>query len=530
MKVSAKSFDWALSHLIEQGDSDLFPLMLEFEAFKHCWLQLRPVLEDLDIEAYHWLGTRRFVVPKDTHTFRIATQLHPLDSLILAAIVHEVGPRIEANRIADAKNIVFSYRFLPNSEGRFYAQTNAWESFWDESISRSQKCKFVAVSDITDYYNQIYHHEVENQLKAASVPKEAVHAIIAMLKVMTDSVSRGVPVGPHSIHLIAECALNSIDHSLLSNDRNFCRFVDDIHFFCDSREEAQLALFDFAETLDRHQRLTVQKQKTMIYSAEEFAAHAKKMREDQMINDNEGVLLNAIKRQSKGDPYGSVQVAKLKASEQSVLKKEAIEEIFNKYLAEKTINYQRIGWLFRRLAQTGSPEALGFAITHLSDLLPVIGNLARYVMSASPNYQQAQGNLGTELIKGLDIPLVNRSEYLQMILLDLFSRRPDFNHIEKLTSKYATAQRAAKREIVKAAGAAKNAAWIKERKNEFRDGDRWLRPVLIWASQCLPGDEGKFWIKSIGADMSLVEKTVARWAYGEQMKSDEISVADLIAR
>ncbi|NQT24137.1 reverse transcriptase, partial [candidate division KSB1 bacterium] len=159
IRLPKSTYNWALKHLLKEGDTDLFPIPFEINAIKYNWDTILPLLAKLDLTNYIWDGGRRFVVPKEKTTFRSATQLHPLDSLILAALIKQHGNKIEKARIPKEDNCVFSYRFDPQPDGRFYGQTSNWHEFWKTSLDKANNKNifWVVIADITDYYNQIYH-------------------------------------------------------------------------------------------------------------------------------------------------------------------------------------------------------------------------------------------------------------------------------------------------------------------------------------------------------------------------------------
>ena len=84
-RLQRKSYEWALRHLVEEGDSDLFPAPFEIEVIRHGWPK---ILSDRnwEIETPPWNPGRRFVIPKEALAFRTATKLDPFDSVILAAL------------------------------------------------------------------------------------------------------------------------------------------------------------------------------------------------------------------------------------------------------------------------------------------------------------------------------------------------------------------------------------------------------------------------------------------------------------
>jgi hypothetical protein len=122
--------------------------------------------------------------------------------VILTAILYQFGDLLESRRRQTAENDVFSYRFKPQPDYSLYERAVDWHGLWSQAASKCEEYSYALLLDVADFYNQIYHHVVENQLNEAGIPNELVRWIMALLKTLTGNVSRGVPVGPHAIHLL----------------------------------------------------------------------------------------------------------------------------------------------------------------------------------------------------------------------------------------------------------------------------------------------------------------------------------------
>jgi hypothetical protein len=503
-----------LRHLSEEGDSDLFPTPFEVGVFNYCWTDLRTALSKLEVEQHQWSAGRRFLIPKQELAFRHVTQLDPYDSLILAATIYEFGSAIESHRIPTAKEIVFSCRFNPEVDGRLYGDSSNWDAFWKTSLDHSEvpETKFVAIADITDFYNQINHHVLENQLTAANVPKAIRQSLMNLLKAFTQKASRGIPVGPHATRLLAECALNPVDQRLLQMGRPFCRYMDDFHFFCKSREEAVFAIYELASILEKQGQLNLQNQKTEILDSAEFARRARSHLIDRPLNDDEEKILIIIRQHGGGDPYAPISLKDLSAEELDTLRPDIIEPLLELYLDQPVVDYSRLGWLIRRLSQVGTPSAVEFLLSNIFRLTPILGDVARYMIRAGSYYDGSLPEIGESIVNALDTGIISRSEYMQLVLINLFSRLPKLNHFGKLTQRYKSAGPEARREIVLSGCAAEDAYWIKERKEEFGTADSWLRRAIISGSRFLPGDEGGIWRRHIKPSLNEFEKFVVKWA------------------
>ncbi len=507
-KLASSSLEWALEHLRRHSDTDKFPVPFEVDVLVRRWNEgIGDALANRDLTQHVWQGERKMLVPKDEFSFRNAAQLDPLDALFFAALTYEIGPSIEQKRDALSAKRVFSYRFAPTAVGELFAP-DLWDEFWKTSIQRATAASCVLVVDIADFYNQISHHSIQNQLQRCGISAADVRIVMNLLTSQTASISKGIPVGPHPSHLLAEASLIPIDELLLQRGFSFCRYVDDMHIFCDSEEHAHVALFALAGALDQYHKLILNRNKTRVLPSSEFIPLAKEKAEDQPINSIEASVLRVIKRYSTG-PYTSIPVARLTAEDLAALSPPALEEILSAYLRAPQKDYIRLRFLLRRLSQVGAPGAVEFVVKHASQLLPAFSEVARYLNSASAQYSGSWVVIGEALLTLLQSPIANESEYIQIVLLGLFARIAGLDHIAKLTQRFGTSTASAQREIVLAAAAANADSWLRTIKSNFSRCDPWLRRALIYAARSFPKDERKFWLNQIKPLCDALELEIA---------------------
>lgn len=127
--------------------------------------------------------------------------------------------------------------------------------------------------------------------------------------------SRGVPIGPHAVHLIAEATLIPVDNSLDARDITFLRYADDILIFSKNESQAKQYLGRLAQILDQQQRLIVQRAKTRIFHWHQFTRHCNSMIEDRPINPAEDRVLKVVSRYAKGDPYRTISFNEIAQSD-----------------------------------------------------------------------------------------------------------------------------------------------------------------------------------------------------------------------
>jgi hypothetical protein len=243
-------------------------------------------------------------------------------------------------------------------------------------------------------------------------------------------------------------------------------------FSVQPKDAAQIALHDFAEILDKHQKLTIQERKTEILDINDFQQRAESYLVDRPLNDQETEILRIIRKHTDDDqnPYESIALEDIDEEDWQIVNSDSIGDLIGLYLGANPVNYPRLGWLLRRLSQVGAPAALPKILASFRELVPVLGDVAKYIVRASENVENLP-DVGEAVLWSLSIPLVQRSEYLRIVLLNLFSQIPSLDHINHLTQGYNSATPAVRRELMLAAWRAKAGHWIKERKSDFETSD-----------------------------------------------------------
>ncbi|WP_020159997.1 RNA-directed DNA polymerase [Methylobacter marinus] len=508
MTLKAASIEWAVDFIQSHSDGDLFPKVLEIEAIISEKAHFVSQIADKDLSAFVPGVCRRFIVPKDEISYRQATQLDPQDSVILSSIIYEYGGLIESRRLSP--KYVYSYRFKSTVTEGLYNRKTAWNDFWVRASKLSEKSECVLYCDIADFYNQVYHHTVENQLIAAGLPNQAVKWLVSLLESTTEGVSRGVPIGPHPIHLIAESTLIPVDNSLKSGGMNFIRYADDILIFRKTKREAKTALATVATVLDKQQRLTLQRYKTKFYEREEFKKLCSEMIEDRPINTNEKTLLALIKKYSGGDPYSTISYSQISPTDWASISPVAIHNVIESYINAECVDYIRLRWFYRRLAQIGHPGAIDVSLDNLERLGPCFSNICFYLGSVQSIAPADWKRIGGKLIGLLRTSEVQSSEYFRLLILSLFTRNNHINHFDKLQRLYQKGDAVIRREIILASRVNSALDWTREHKESFRAMDPWLQSAFIYAVSGFPKDEKKYFINRQKFNRPF-ELTLAKW-------------------
>lgn len=170
---------------------------------------------------------------KELFDFRKCAHIQPLDEMKYLALVLQIADKIEKARINKSKKKVFSYRFNPQKGYLFDARYN-YTSF-RENVSKNSKRKNINVvvsCDISNFYDRLNLHRLECILTSITdIDKKVVHQINELLLFWSNRDSYSLPVGSNASRILAEAALIEVDNYLVSQNIDFCRFVDDYRFF-----------------------------------------------------------------------------------------------------------------------------------------------------------------------------------------------------------------------------------------------------------------------------------------------------------
>jgi retron-type reverse transcriptase len=511
MKIGTDSLQWALKSLDRLGDSDLFTGPVELLVLNELGDSAVSKIAAHDLATFIPGSARRFIVPKDDLSYRTATQLDPLDSLLFTAVLYEYGQLLESRRRARQEKTVFSHRFAPDEKGQIYDISDSWNIFWNTCYEHSKLFNFIVILDIADFYNQIYHHTLENQLIEAGMPNQAVKWVMSLCGSLSARVSRGIPVGPHASHMLAEIVLCPIDNSLISRGVTFCRYVDDLVLFANTAVEARSLILDLANILDKQQKLLIQRHKTKILDRDTFHKHCLRMVEDRPIDDFEKQIVEIIRRHSHGDPYRSIWLSELSNEEVSQFRPEIVEKIILDYLSVTEPDYIRLRWFVRRMAQVGHPAGVKVLLREFPRLLPAMSEVCRYFISVSQGTDLDWEIIGEDLLKIFDNEIVRSNEYYQLSILSLFAAQQKLDNLAALVRIYKFESPILRREIILCAARHGAVDWLRELKEEFLTMDPWNRRAFLYAVALLPREERRFFLKHARSD-GVLEELLTDWA------------------
>lgn len=524
LKLSPDSLDWALTHIEKQGDTDIFPQPFEYEAIRFRWddpgpdpRKPKPTIRDFlskqDIHSWTVRPFRRCLSPKHRFGFRVSTQLDPLDAIFFTALLYDIGEDIESVRIAATEEIVHSYRFKPDSNGRLFDPAYTYGSFVERSRELSESCEWVVVADIADFFPRIYSHPLENALATCTSKSDHATAIKKLIGQWNYRVSYGIPVGPAVSRLLSELVISDVDAALLSEGQEFCRFSDDYRIFCADERSAYEALAILARTLFENHGLTLQQIKTRILTKDHFKElndRSEGGEERKSLSERFKELLVEI---GITDWYEPIEYDELPAPLQKKIDSLNLVGLLEEQMdAEFGIDVGLCQFALRRLAQLDDDDAVEKVLDGIVHLYPVFRDVMAYLMAMRGLDETRKHELGGKLLSLVDDSVVGHLEYHRLWLFHIFTQGREWDNedcfvdlLNRYRDEFST------RELILALGRAHQSHWFKLMKREFHQFRTWERRAFLAAASCLPGDEGKFWYQSVSAGLDELERAIVDW-------------------
>ena len=209
----------------------------------------------------------RLLVPSGPHGFRITTKIHPFWNLYLNGLGLAIAEANESKRSARAH----SYRLATQGAG-FFDRTRSWRAYKLATLKEPDLAEDRAVviqTDVSSFYEHIYHHRLENVVKDLAPGSTLAAQIDRILSKLAAGRSFGLPVGGQCARILAEVMMTPIDRSLTDALVTWHRYVDDYTLICRSQQDAYKALSVLSHALADY-GLSLNRSKTTILSSKHY--------------------------------------------------------------------------------------------------------------------------------------------------------------------------------------------------------------------------------------------------------------------
>lgn len=502
------ALDFARRHLTKYYDSDFFPKPFEFNAIWYKWDELkqlprRELLRKCTPVTIPWKKARG--------GFRVVHQLHPLDAIVYTALTYSIARDIEKKRSEQNSYSVCSYRICLDEAG-FFTRGAGYDIYRSRCERYANEYKYVLTTDISDFYNQIYLHRLENAISDATSSRKGKVFEQFLLALNTKN-SQGIPVGPAASIILSEASLIDVDEFIANEGFTHVRYVDDIRVFGDEAYELDCLLQKLTLYLHQSHRLGLVGDKTKILDSASFL-------QMELNNQYQIEKLEILEDIESGNTYtGTEEIECEEISDEdgdpevSDNGSESVEEepIGKKLLSalERIKKYEHldlgVARAILRRGRTGKHnELIDFLLKQITQFRPVINDLVLYLEAVTDEetIENIQAQLRAQLINNELNDQATR-EWLSWYVGNHEKLSRDLYFKDLYTDPIRLSN------VARIAIRAKKTSWVRQKKESLLSVGHWDRRAIIFAAQILSGDEKEAWLKPLRQHPTL--EILDRW-------------------
>ena len=210
----------------------------------------------------------RLLTPTGSYGFRTSTKIHPFWNVYLNGLAIAIAEENEPNRSTRAH----SYRYSKDTI-ELFNRDKSWRAYKQATLQEHllENSETVVIqTDISSFYEHIYHHRIENCINDLFQSTDTVGTQIdRILNQLSAGRSFGLPVGGQCARILAELLMTSIDQLLTQYGIIWHRYVDDFTILAESQAAAYEALSILSNVLADY-GLSLNRTKTTLLSAKHY--------------------------------------------------------------------------------------------------------------------------------------------------------------------------------------------------------------------------------------------------------------------
>lgn len=282
--VTLAHFQRAVADIGANGDNDTLPFDIEnrfvgrspdlanlaFEYFQDLdRLDRKAVISAIDSTL---VFSERLLSPAGTAGFRVVTKISPFWNVYFNGLAIAVADALESLRSERAH----SYRFLKQGQ-KLFDKSFSWRTFKEATLVDCELLPdgFVVQTDISSFYEHVYHHRLENYVRDLfPSPSTVADQLDRLLNKFATGRSFGLPVGGQASRIIAEVLMNAVDQVLTEEQLIWRRYVDDFFLIANTQAEAYRHLSILSHALADY-GLSLNRTKTIFLSAKHYRDYVK---------------------------------------------------------------------------------------------------------------------------------------------------------------------------------------------------------------------------------------------------------------
>jgi len=491
----------AVQHLEAVGDTDLFPRLPEMQFFGANLDQVADLVGNLNLGNYNPVSSVEVLTPKSSLGFRIGHQLTATDVLIYTASVIECAVGIQNLRDRTSEEIPFSYKYDPDGGARLFELNRGFHdwlahlaTFGESDIF--EDAKPVLETDISDFYQRIYFHRIENILNDVGASRGSNGAIRKVIQVCRSKQSFGLPVGSSASRLLAEGLLCDTDRLLIDMGLQASRYVDDYRIIGNDRHNTHTILCRLAEHLMVTEGLSLNVAKTRIVDTHSLHHSAQERLQDVFTSAE----MRAF-RQHLSTAYGDEEVDDEEGDEEE-------DEVSpdNPFLSGEDL-MERLNDLKQRGADFSSRKAILKVLRSVSTfdaaaLLRDHADLAYHLPRDFCRAVRASLDVGSSDVDEVEAavwellqrPPISELSYARLWLLNLYANGSLPADRKLIGNQIGQPSTLEERQLIFIRARLNDRAFFREHRGRLGQVGEWLKPALLIGGACLPADEYRTWV------------------------------------
>ena len=278
------NLDLAIERVYRNIVSGCFPNRLDAAMIKHFKNDVKArVRELLNDSSMDWANgaARYFDLPKQDGLVRPICYIDVEVAIAYQALVDAATTRLEPYISERFDDRILSHRLRSlNSEAMFQRPSESYRRYLDlqHKQSKARTYSHCLRLDISNYYERIYHHKLQQLLERRGVPGVITTALCKLLRKFANGDSHSIPQGSWASDYLGNIYLLYLDEFLDDRGNLAIRYVDDYRIFCSSETEARSILKECAGMV-RELGLNLQPQKTSIVAIDKLHPELKPITE-----------------------------------------------------------------------------------------------------------------------------------------------------------------------------------------------------------------------------------------------------------
>lgn len=504
--LSERSIRRAIDHLEKFGDTDVFPHLVEIVFVHEMKDAVVEEIARLDLDNFSPAQAVETIAPKSRYGFRIVHQPLLLEALLYTAATIEIADDLEKLKRPLDSSGPFGYRFSPDGDGSLFLKDRTYRDWlsWQASVVEEAEISHVIATDIADFYQRIYLHRIENCLETATANKGVKRFIERLIKQIRSRQSHGIPVGGTASRLIAEAVLSDSDNALADEEYTSTRFVDDFRIFVKPGQNPYTILAFLADQLAASEGLSLNAQKTKLFSIADFELHLAEQMGDAFDDAEKQAIQDLSNALYFDEDPAEEDLTRLRALNLlAMLTSELDQEIWD---------FGRIKAIFRALRLAPDENSMEVISKYFDEFLPFVKDLVLYLEALADDTDADVSVLKAQVLAQMKTGAAAKVPVMRVWLLELFVRDVlDISNAE--LNSLGLNESIENRQVYLIKGLNQDVNYFRRQKTRFEERNNYEKCAFILGATCLPKDEFETWIGAIRPNMTRpLERLYCDWA------------------